>query len=281
MKMPCSNCAEMRERRVLAHRHAEHEPLRLAVLGDQGDPGGDRAARRAHHDALAVDEDLALGRHVGAGDRAHDLGAARADQPGKSHDLAGMHLKRDVVDAHGARRAHAAHVERHRRVGRDRRQIREVVFQRATHHQADQIVGRHLRHRARLDRLAVAQHGHAVGDARQLLEPVRDVDERDALRLELRDEREQRGDLAVGQRRGRLVHHDQPRLAHQALRDLGELLLGDRQPARLAGRAAARSPVRRAPSRLRRRRPAGRGRCRAAARRRARCSRSRRDRGRG
>jgi hypothetical protein len=119
-----------------------------------------------------------------------------------------------VVHAHAARGAYAAHVEHDRRIRRDRRQFREVVLQRAADHQADQIVGRHLRHRTRFDGLTVAQHGDAVGDARQLLEPVRDVDERDVLRLELGDEREQCRDLTFGQRGGRLVHHDQPRLAH-------------------------------------------------------------------
>ena len=92
-----------------------------------------------------------------------------------------------------------------------------------------------MRHRggsSRFDGLSVAQDGDSVRDPRQLFEPVRDVYQRDTLRFEFCDQAEQRIDFAVGQRGGRFVHHDQPRAARQALRDLGQLLLRDRQTPR-------------------------------------------------
>jgi len=49
-----------------------------------------------------------------------------------------------------------------------------------------------------------------VPDAADLLEPVGDVDHRDPVRGELADDPEQVVHLVGGQRRGRLVHHDQP-----------------------------------------------------------------------
>ena len=49
------------------------------------------------------------------------------------------------------------------------------------HHQANQLFARDSRHAARLDHLAIAQHGHAIGDLREFLEPMRDVDDADSL----------------------------------------------------------------------------------------------------
>ena len=80
--------------------------------------------------------------------------------------------------------------------------------------------------RARRDGLAVAQHGDAIGDGKDLLEAVRDVDDADAVRLEQRDDAEQALDLALGQRRRRLVHDDDLRVGADRLGDLDDLLLG-------------------------------------------------------
>ena len=58
----------------------------------------------------------------------------------------------------------------------------------------------------RRDRLAVAQHGDAIGDREHLLETMRDVDDADAVRRGAADDVEQPLDLALGKRRRRLVH---------------------------------------------------------------------------
>ena len=58
------------------------------------------------------------------------------------------------------------------------------------------------------DELAIAQHGDAVAQRGDLVEAMRDVDERRPVRPPRADQREQALDLGVGQRRGRLVEHD-------------------------------------------------------------------------
>ena len=82
---------------------------------------------------------------------------------------------------------------------------------------------------ARADELAVAQHGDAVAQRRDLVEPVRDVHER--ARLPPADQREQARDLGVGERRGRLVEHDHAGVVGERARDLDELLHADAQRA--------------------------------------------------
>ena len=91
---------------------------------------------------------------------------------------------------------------------------------------------------ARFDRFAVADDGDAIGNARQFFEPVRNVDERDALRFEFRNEREERIGLTIGERRGRFVHHDQSRVPYERFRDLGELLFARRTAGARDDRAA-------------------------------------------
>ena len=75
------------------------------------------------------------------------------------------------------------------------RRLREDGRQLAADHHADQFAAGHLAHPPRADERAVAQGRHAVGDLRQLLQPVRDVDDPDAVRLQLADDAEQVLDL--------------------------------------------------------------------------------------
>ena len=56
---------------------------------------------------------------------------------------------------------------------------------------------------------------------------MRHVDDGHAAALEAIDRLEEPLDLVRGQRRGRLVHDDQPRVERERLRDLHHLLLRD------------------------------------------------------
>ena len=105
---------------------------------------------------------------------------------------------------------------------------REVLGVRADH-LPDDPVHVDVRHRARAGDAAVAQHGDVVADTDQLFEPVRDVDDRDALRLEVGDDAKQDLDLRRAERRGRLVHDEDARVARHRLGDLDQLLLADHQ----------------------------------------------------
>jgi hypothetical protein len=91
--------------------------------------------------------------------------------------------------------------------------------------------------------LAVAQHGHAVGHGRQLLEAVRDVHDADAARAQLAHHREQPLDVGLRERGGGLVEHEHARLGAEGARDLDQLLLGRAQPPASAS-GSTRAPTR-------------------------------------
>ena len=77
--------------------------------------------------------------------------------------------------------------------------------------------------------LTVAQHRHPVGDARDFLEPVRDIDDSDASPGDLAHHGEEPLDLRRGQRRGRLVHHQNARGVGERLGDGDDLPPANRQ----------------------------------------------------
>ena len=66
------------------------------------------------------------------------------------------------------------------------------------------------------DTAAVAQHRHAVGDPEHLVEPVGDVEQPDAARLQAQQLVEQQVDVGGRQRRGRLVEHQEVALRASA-----------------------------------------------------------------
>ena len=59
--------------------------------------------------------------------------------------------------------------------------LRENLIQRAPNHQLNQGRSIQLINGTGIDKLAIFQHGHLVGDAKDLVEPVRDVNDGDAL----------------------------------------------------------------------------------------------------
>jgi hypothetical protein len=99
----------------------------------------------------------------------------------------------------------------------------------AADHPGHELSRRRLPDRLGHHPLAVAEHRHPVRDPVDLVELVGDVDDGDAALPQLPDHPEQRLDLGRAQRRGRLVHHDDPRLPRDGAGDLDQLLLGHPQ----------------------------------------------------
>ncbi len=64
---------------------------------------------------------------------------------------------------------------------------------------------------------------------------MRDVDDRHATRLEISNDPEQDPDFLCAERGSRLIHHQNPHLTGQRLRDLDDLLLAERQLANQSG----------------------------------------------
>src|SRR5206468_1700079 len=100
-------------------------------------------------------------------------------------------------------------------------------------HHADDLFAVGVAHLHGADVMAVAEDGHAVGDAEDLLQAVADVDDADAALPEGADQVEQVCQLVLGEGGGRLVHRDDHRVAGSGLGDLDHLLLGNGEAAHL------------------------------------------------
>ena len=154
-----------------------------------------------------------------------------------------MGAERDVDELDGVRIARVAAPRQALDLERDRPVLgdRPLAVERAdvaSDHHADDRVDIGVGDAAGADIAAVAQHGVAVAEAEHLLEPVGDEDDRQALGLERSDDAGEIGDFGFAQRRGRLVHDDEPRAHGERARDLDELLLGDREIAHRRHRVA-------------------------------------------
>ena len=96
-------------------------------------------------------------------------------------------------------------------------------------HQLDQSAPVDLVDLVRADAPAVAQHGHAVAELEDLVEPVRHEDDAPALRDEVARCAEHALDLRLAEGRGRLVEDQQARVPDEQPCDLDELAFADRE----------------------------------------------------
>ena len=117
------------------------------------------------------------------------------------------------------------------------RGLLEHVEQGPADDQPHQVLGRSLADRLLADELAVAQHDDAVGDAEDLVEPVRHVDHADALFAQAPQRREQPLHLIGRQARRRLVEHEEIAIDDERAGDGDQRLLGaaDRLDTRVVG----------------------------------------------
>ena len=215
---------ERGEGEILAHRHRQHQPFRLAVLGDQRHAdalrlGRVRARRRR---GRARDSDF-------AGDAAQDAEQSQQQfaltlpvETAKADDFARVGGERDV--AQPVRPAEVPDLEQRRRGLRTRRGLgrKDVTIFTSDHHFDDLVVG--LRSgRIGRDIGAVAEHRAFVGELGDLVHAMGNVEERQPLLAQALKDDEHLGDVGRGQRRSRLVENENARAARQRLGDLHDL----------------------------------------------------------
>ncbi len=198
----------------------EDQSLNAAILRDERDAGDNRFLRIADIHTLTTDKDLALVDAVDAEDRPRQLGAPAAHETGETKDLTRIEVEANVLHAASGRKIANLEQGSHRAIDRALLPLEGLLHGLAddgvddlVHRQRGRIFGE--------DVTAVPQNGDAVGNAEDLVHPVRDVDDRDASFLEALHQREERVRFGRRQRRGRLVHDQDARILGQGLGDLG------------------------------------------------------------
>ena len=174
-------------------------------------------------------------RH-GAEQGAADFFLAGAAQADEAEQLA---LANVEVDRARSRRLEAAHDD----PGRPWRAVAlvEELEGRAADDQADELVGSGVAHGLLADEAPVAQHHDPVGDAKDLVEAMRDVDHADAAAPQAAHRLEQTLDLVGRQARGRLVEHEEIAIDDERAGDRDQRLLGPGQASH-ARRLGSMSP---------------------------------------
>ena len=187
--------------RLSATDRPSTRPCALRSSGTNARPAAIASAGRAMPTRLAVDVDRA--GDAGARDaeqRRQRGGAARAHRTRERDDLARAHgeaadRRRRVRPASdGCVHRRCCDLE-HRRRRRRPRRSRAARGRRRAPCRSSAARSSSVGRRSIADELAVAHHGDAIAQRGDLVEPVRDVDERRARGAALADEREQALDL--------------------------------------------------------------------------------------
>ena len=234
---PAADLLMRRHAEVGAHRQRQEQSLLLAVLGHEADAVADRVARRADRRPPAPSIRIAAG--------------VERDRRRRSPAPSRCARRRPARRCRGSRRGapRSVDVVEHGRVAVVRVAAPGKAFDRAARrrpafaalrdgrradadlppdHQADDLVDARCR-RPRRCRPAGRRAARCSDRRSRITSSRRWVTKMmpKPLRLEVADDAEQLLDLGGGQRRGRLVHHDQPRVHRQRAGDLDHLLLGD------------------------------------------------------
>ena len=168
--------ARIDEGDVLAQGLVDEGCIRMALCGNQRDATLDRDIGSVLRKHLAIDGDLAAALHA-AEDQARNCLTARAGDARHAHDLTAMHGE---VHAQDGPARDACELEDLRTVLASCRIAAVVLLELAADDQLDELVLGQALDRAGDDVLAVAKHCHRVGHLEDLVEVVRDEDDRDA-----------------------------------------------------------------------------------------------------
>ena len=188
---------------------AENEALGSAILGDQGDTVVFHRRGVALGTWNSLHDDFATVRGVGAEDCAQQLRASRTEHPRDAENLPLGEVERDVAQRSGT--PEATYLEygapSGRKIGGP-----TAVRHLPEHHRHDPL-GPRLFGIEPTDQLTVSEDGNRVGDTRQLLKAVRDVEDRNPVARKGADNAKELLDLVVGKGGGRLIQDEHPGIA--------------------------------------------------------------------
>ena len=222
----------MRERHVLLHAHGRDQARSLAVLGNHGDAPRDPFANVGAGELTAVEANAAAHVRVEAEQALHQFSAPRAHEAVEAQNLSRANVEGHVAETGSAWCRRQLQIldgenRRSRRPPAMRGGRGSVSAGHSPHDPRDIDVGT----RRMTDHETVAQHGHVIGHRQQLLEPVRDIDDADAVCGQVANHVEEHRYLGRRERRGGLVHHQHARFMDDRAGNLHDLLLPERQRA--------------------------------------------------
>src|SRR5215813_3608099 len=165
--------ADVGQRDVGRERQVQTQARTLAIFGQQAQTARDRAGRLRGGNLFGAEFDLAAFGRLRAEDRFDQLGPPRPGEPRDADDLARARFKTHILELRRA--GQPCHTQFD--LADAARSRREYLFQFATGHVPDHLVGAYLAPRPRVNGPPVAQYGQPVGDLRQFFQTVRNIDD--------------------------------------------------------------------------------------------------------
>ena len=207
----------------------------VAVFRNEVDARFQNLLGRKSGDIPAVQDDLAAKRLVASENCADQLRSTRADNTRDAENLARIQIEVDIAEAIAAEITNLQHglqlIILNRHVGLRFLPVRLRVIRQKTLNQ--HFLGEILDRSFQRDD-AVAHNRHMRRNLEYLGQAVRDIDEGNALLLQILNRLKQSLHFVEGQGAGRFVQNQNLRIAHQTTQKLNELLLRDGQRACLA-----------------------------------------------
>ena len=216
----------------LAHVHHGHiapdgqdgeQALRPSFFGHQGDACRNCVLRTTFK-FLALEDNITFVL-ISAIDGARQLGFSCANQPVKTGDLACMDFKGYIVQPVVGEVTDLK--DRIRAIALPRCVLLKHGF--PDHHLDQFRPVLDLRHRLRVNMLAISHDGHIISDLENLIEPVGNVDDCDIVIAQTFNDGEQSCDFALGDRSRGLIHDDDIGLCCDRFGNLNDLFFRDTQ----------------------------------------------------
>jgi hypothetical protein len=212
---------------VLLQAEGDVQSLALPVFAQIGKALIGSLPRAADTDLAAIKFDALDPSRPQPEQALEEFGSPGADQTGEAEDFAGPYLEAHVGGP--ARHGQAVHLQSRPVCRRHRIFRRKQVRQFAPDHQIGHLMPRQIGCGVPRNETAIAHHDDFIGVSFNLVEFVRNIDDGHTARFQPGHQPEQRLGLTGRQRRGRLVHDQQPCISGKRLGDFDELLFGDDQ----------------------------------------------------
>ena len=211
---------------ITADARFNNQPSGLSILGHQRDPRRDRIAITRELESFSIDRNRARDRRCKPKDRLQQFSPASANQPTDANNLTTANLKVYFV-LWPSRSSHAIQLKHGftKVVGFPGVKLINVP----PHHQLDHRVVGDLVSLQRACIFSVAKNRYAVGQFFDFSQPMRNVDDTDALLFQIANHFKKGVRFALGKTAGRLVHDQNTGVYRKCFGNLNQLLQTDRQ----------------------------------------------------
>ncbi len=214
---------------VLEDREHQEAAGVLAILSQKRHPGVHCGMRRVDEHFLAVDNDFSRGGRSYAEYCLGNVCSTCTHQSGEAKDLAFAKVEGNIAKDSFQRQI----FDRERHISDGNNLLGKHGFELAANHFLYQYVAVDIAGPMCGDVSTVPENRYIVGDRENFIHLVGDIDDADAMRLEIRDDGEEVIHFALGKRGRRLIHDQNVGFERHRLGDLDDLPIGNGQVSNL------------------------------------------------